>query len=397
MSKRLLFVSALIMITFSNCNCQSQPITEITVAIYPWLPRPEQFKSVLAEKWKSVHSDIKLRFLDFDCYHQDPFDSLDVFVYDGIFLKYFSSKGYLLPLSKSQIDDWEGFLPFAQDAASLDGKYYGAPYTGCANILVYRKSDIGLDTMKRDGIDALLSVLGNAATPNDTIPPVGKGMMMDLNSSSQIMSLYAMTEMTLTKQYSTSPLLPDGDLDKNVISHLNTLCQITGRAQSQYADPGGQRSKWFGQGYGRCFVGYTEDLCYLPGAATTDVKFRLLPVADSYLPTTEEFYVDLASVNTKVRKDKIPLALELLNMMTSAEVMYKSMIADNANDNPQFIMPVRGKVLADLVNVHPLYSNMAAIVLRWQPKPLLLDKDCKSWLSKNKAKLKASILSGTGK
>jgi len=238
--------------------------------------------------------------------------------------------------------------------------------------------------------------MGNSPSPTVPQPPLRSGLLMDLSGSTTDASLYLMAQMNLSNNYSKNPYLPPANqLDPNVLNHLRLYTKMAGIAQATYNDRNNQRINWFSQGYGRSLVGITENLCSFPQNYLDSVDFRLLPTADSYLPITEEFFVDMASMNSKVSSDKYPYALLLLNLMTSHDVMYASMVARNPNENPQFLIPARGKVLADLMDVHPLYTSMAIMLLNYYPQPFLIGKPSRTWLNQTKSAIKQAILTTT--
>jgi thiamine pyridinylase len=373
---------------------QNQKREKLTVAIYPYLPRSDQFISVLSESWKRLNTGIDLQFADYNCYESDPPDSLDVFVFDGVYYSYFISEKFLQPLSIDDVQNWDGFMDYAKDAVKLDDNIYGLPYLGCSDVYFYRKSDIELNSLPRDGIDAFYSVIGDCSNPSSSQPPPRKGLLIDLSSGTTDACYYIKGEMNLDKRYSKNPILPSvNEINPQVVHYLNLFTRMAGNAQATYEDPGTQRIEWFTQGYGRALVGITENLCSFPRGYLDSVAFRLLPTVNSNLPATQEFYVDIASISSKVSKEKYPYAIKLLNLMCSSTVMYNSMIPTKPNQNPQFLMPARGDVLADLMDIHPLYINMAALLLRYNPEPLLFGEKSKEWLKGSKGDIKKEILS----
>jgi len=64
----------------------------INYAIYPYVPRPEQFQQAIASAWTERHPDVEINLCDYDCYSEDPPADLDVFGFDFIFLDEFVSK-----------------------------------------------------------------------------------------------------------------------------------------------------------------------------------------------------------------------------------------------------------------------------------------------------------------
>lgn len=366
----------------------------LNVAIYPYLPRPQQFKDQLTQAWNNLQTGVALNYVDYDCYSSDPPDSLDVFVFDGMYYSYFMSQNYLMQIPISSVNDWTGFMNYAWSAVRTSNTTVNAlPYLGCSNVYFYRKSDWALSQLRANGIDSLYALLGNSTDPQNPQPPPRQGLLIDYSGSTTDATLYVMAQMNLNNNYSSNPVLPPlSQIDYNAINHLREYTNMAGVAQASYQDPGTQRINWFTQGYGRSLVGITENLCSFPPAYLDSVSFRILPTADTWLPITEEFFVDMASINSKLTSDKYPYALQLLNLMTSYNVMYASMVPTTAGQNPQFLIPVRGRVLADLMNVHPLYVNMASMMLNYYDQPFLLGPTSRSWLTANKSGIRQLLL-----
>lgn len=371
--------------------------SSINVAIYPYIPRYQQFVDMLTQAWNQLGTGVQLNFVNYDCYSSDPPPNLDVFVFDGIYYKYFMSRHYLKQLSTSNITDWMGFMNYAWNAVWVSpNTVFAIPYLGCSNVYFYRKSDPGLDTLRQNGLDAFYSIIGNSPSPQNPQPPQRQGLLMDLSGSTTDATLYLMAQMNLANNYSANPYLPPASqLDPNAINHLHQYTNMTGLAQGTYIDTTNQRIAWFSHGFGRSLVGITENLCSFPQSYLDSVSFRILPTADTYLPITEEFFVDMAAINSQVSSDKLFYAIQLLNLMTSQQVMYNSMIPQANNQNPQFLIPVRGKVLADLMNVHPLYIKMAGMIFNYYIQPLVIGSASRYWLTNTKSAIRAAILSGT--
>jgi thiamine pyridinylase len=85
----------------------------LTVAIYPYVPRLNQFKITIESTWSKVEPDVVLRFVDWDCYSTDPPETLEVFVFDAIFLSYFQEKGYLAAIKPEELKNADDFLEYA--------------------------------------------------------------------------------------------------------------------------------------------------------------------------------------------------------------------------------------------------------------------------------------------
>lgn len=385
----LLYVILFICLSYSTQGQNNQKQDTLTVALFP-VPRVDQFKDVLIQAWKKLHPNIDLQFVTFDFYSADPPNYIDVFVFDGLFYKEFISRKYLQPIAASSVNNLSDFMDFAKDAVWGGDTLYGVPYLGCAHVYVYRNSDRQLTELSRNGIDDFYAVIGDAQ--QSAIPPIGKGVLMDLAGSTTDACLYLISAMNVRDSYSKNPVLPDANnLDSNVLNTLRLYTKMVDTPYDKHRDTK-LRTKWFKEGRGRVFCGYTEHLSLLPTEYLDSVSFRILPTANTYLPFTQQFYVDIVSINSHVSMAKYPLALELLNLMTSQSVVYNSMIPTKKGESPQFLIPTRGDVLTKLMDVHPLYNTLASMIYGYYCRPMLLGPEAKTWLKNNKSTIKDIIL-----
>ena len=81
----------------------------LTVALYPYVPRVDQFQQAITDAWAAVQPGVPLTFVPTDDwdggYHDDPDPAWDVFVFDGMYLEYFRAEGFLEAMAPSEIDD----------------------------------------------------------------------------------------------------------------------------------------------------------------------------------------------------------------------------------------------------------------------------------------------------
>lgn len=125
----LLVVLTVLMTGFSKQEAKvpNQRLT-LEVALFPYVPDRVRFQEAVSDAWKREHPDVSLHFADWDCYASDPDPSIDVFVFDGIYLSSFVEEGYLLPIPKEKIRNKEDIIPFA-----LKGCISGGSFTHCRN------------------------------------------------------------------------------------------------------------------------------------------------------------------------------------------------------------------------------------------------------------------------
>lgn len=365
---------------------------QLKVALYPYLPRGDQFQQTLTTAWNNLHTGVTLQFVKYDCYSVDPPDSVNVFVFDGVYFNYFVSQGYLAPIDTTKISDYQKFWPFARQAVLNNKTAFGVPYLSCANVYFYRKADKALNTGTDLNLVNFFNVIGKA-TYSDTIPPVNQGLLMDYSGSTTDACLYVNGWMNFNQNFTTNPPLPDSfKYDQNVINRLQAYTVMAGVAQASYSDTVNNKVKWFAGGRGRSMIGITENSESFPHSFLDSIGFRLMPFVDN-LPTTQNFYVDIAGVNTKTPAALQPYAAMLANLMTSYSVMYNSMIPWGGNPNPQFLIPARSNLLVDLVQVHPLYDDILKLLVNHKPFPFEFGSNSRPWLAANKSRIRAILLS----
>ncbi len=364
----------------------------LNVSLYPFLPRPDQFKVALQEAWNQRHPDVSLVFYDYDCYKGEPSDILDVFVFDAIYLSEFRDMGFLYELSEQDIDDWESFMDFTWDACKTDGVPYAIPYLGCINVLFYREGDEELGQVV--DLSQLHNILGDSSTPDVAQPPPGKGLLIDLTGGTTDACLYLLAQMAVYDEFTMDPpLLPSDDLDPQALANLQLLTKMAGVAQASYVDVAGNRVSWFVAGDGRALVGPTETLCSLPPDRVDSVRFRPLPLAKE--PRNEyAYYVDAIGIKRNMDPRKRPLAIELANLMASNEVLLNSIRPLGSGTNAQYLIPARRDIIPELIELAPMYEQIVDVLLSSVRFPFRIGPDSRTWISENKASIRNQILYG---
>lgn len=81
----------------------------LTVGLFRYVPDIKAFETALTAQWKNIEPDVTLRFVDWDCYFEEP--KSDVFVFDGLYAPQYIEKGLLYPLgetipARSAYPDW---------------------------------------------------------------------------------------------------------------------------------------------------------------------------------------------------------------------------------------------------------------------------------------------------
>ena len=71
----------------------------LTVGLFRYVPDIKAFETALTAQWKNIEPDVTLRFVDWDCYFEEP--KSDVFVFDGLYAPQYIEKGLLYPLGET--------------------------------------------------------------------------------------------------------------------------------------------------------------------------------------------------------------------------------------------------------------------------------------------------------
>ena len=386
----LVTLSLVIASTFGHTYSSAAPAETLNIALYPYVPRLDQFQRVVSSAWNKDHPTVALNYVSWDCYSADPPDNVDVFVFDGIFLDYFVSKGYLAPLPQRDIEGFDDFLDYAVRDSKVNNTYYGIPQLGCGNLLFYRHGDEALAQAKT--LDQVSHAIGRCTDPS--IPPTqGKNLLVDLSGGTTDACLYLETEQDVQNRYTPDPPLPPADhLDNRAVSNLQSLViqgcteQVGYSSTNQY-----QRAEWFGAGLGRAAIGFTESMSAM-GDARKTVDFKLMPLANE--TAVHLFYIDLTGVNSKVvDPTRKSLALALANLVASSNVLAASFGPTEGYDYPQYLMPVRKSVFAGLRQIDPIYQRMFELVSKSNPHMFRIGPNSKPWLSANKSGIRQKILS----
>ena len=122
--------------------------TELTVGLYPYVPRLDQFKSAIQSEWQKVQPTVTLRFLTFEewdgGYAMTSPAAADVYVLDALFFEHYRQQSWMEPLAANEVMNLADFLPYAIDGVRVGQQYYAIPQLGCANLLIFDKRDTAI-------------------------------------------------------------------------------------------------------------------------------------------------------------------------------------------------------------------------------------------------------------
>jgi len=347
----------------------------LKVGLYPYVPRIDQFQTVLKAQWKAVHPNVDLIFeTSWDGgYKAPPPADVDVFVFDAMFFESFRSKGFLEPLNKSEIVHIDDFVDYAIKGVEHNSTYYAIPQLGCANILFYKTNDRLLSQVK--SISELNSVL-NECTYTSQIPPDTRGLMLDMKGSTTNATFYLDIAHSRDNTYPL-PLPATDELNAVVIQDMRELLYMASYENATDDPPQDYgRADWFSEGYGRALIGFTEHMSQMSAQTRSSIGFKPLPMTEN--SNKPLFYADVIAVNSKTKRRS--LAVELANVMASKETMIKSIGADKSNPYPQYLMSVRPSVFIEIGKKFPLYNQMHEMIKKNNPIMFKLDSRARKWL-----------------
>ncbi len=355
----------------------------LNVALYEYVPDPVRFKKAVETEWNKKEPNIKLNFVDWDCYSEDPPKDLDVFVFDAVYLSHFVKEGYLSEIPEKDIRNKEDILPFAMEGCTIKGSAYAIPQIICTNLLFSRKGDY--DIQKVNSVYDLYDKLGKF-TSEDIILPNNKGLLIDMSGGTSKACMYLDSLIDTTQEYTKFCSLPNlNELNKDAIESLVLLQSMAGKSQANYWPENNDsyiRAKWFINGKGRAYIGYTEAMSQMKEFAN-DIDFKTISLSkNSNIPI---FYGDVVGINSSITNSyKKEKAIELANIITDKNTMVKAVSPDENNEYPQYLLPARRSVYHNLENKYPIYGRLYKIADNPNNKLFRTGPEIREWLKQAK-------------
>ncbi len=362
----------------------------VTAALYPWVPRPQQFVSAVEAAWQAAHPTVELTvIMNGDVwdggYHTEVQDDFDVFVFDAMYLQDYYQSGTLLPIPPGEVDDPDDFVDYARVGAMIDGSFAALPLLGCANILFYPQDDAALAAATT--FDEVQAALGQC-TYTSEVPPDRRGTMVDMSGTTSTATFYL---DILHAQSGTYPPPLDPEVNPVALASQRDLLRVAsylnGTAETGVSY---QRATWYNAGFGQSWIGFTESLSRLSAAARAEIAFKPMPLGDG----TESplFYADMVAVNAATAdRGTEALAIRLANLIAATQTVVASIGVDGgAYDAPQFLLPARTSVFTALEGEDPLYGQLAAL-LDSEPLLFALGADVRDWLAATGGQIKTDV------
>ena len=359
--------------------------TELTVALYPYVPQLEQFQTAIQTEWKTVQPNISLNFIsanDWDGgYSKDPPPNADVYVFDAMFFDYFRSQNWLEPMQASEIQNLDDFVKYAIDGVQINQQYYAIPQLGCANILFYQKEDQAL--ANATNLTEIKDALCSCAYTSE-IPPDRRGMMLDMAGGTTNAALYLDTAHSLTGQYPFPLPLNESQLNSQAIENMRELISMASYENATDQDGSIKsygRASWFSNGWGRALMGYTEAMSNMSEETRNNIGFKVMPLSNQDESYPGVFYADVIGVNTTTKqRGTRDLAVLLANTMAASTTMVASIGADANRPYPQYLMPTRPSIFQTLEQSFPLYADMFRLITDNNPIMFKVNEQARSWL-----------------
>ena len=208
----------------------------LTVGLFKYVPDIQAFETALTTQWKDIEPDVALRFVDWDCYFEEP--KSDVFVFDGLYASQYIEKGLLYPLGES-IPARSAYPAWTLEQASSQGIYYGIPQMVCMDTLFYRKEDPAVARVQT--MQQLYEAIGPRKT-QALLPGRDEGVIADFSLNNEMKYYNILQDHT----GEVVPVQAMGDVQEDAMQYLKELYAMTGTATGRY-DDGNEftRAEWF--------------------------------------------------------------------------------------------------------------------------------------------------------
>jgi len=332
----------------------SRSYDTITIAPYPFIPDIELFEALLADRWKEIAPDVKLEFVYWDCYKPEPPDGIDIIMYDTLFTSYLAEYGYIQPISFSDIQNRneKRILPFAVDGAVYNGELYGIPYLACAYFLMHAADDVQL--AEADNFAELYSVISERKAVDSST-----GLQIDHNP--YIASFhYPDALMDFFGESSFTEESPDTTVVPDEITELFSKIEAM-QAPKPFIDPDTVYSAFsaaMNAGLGCAHYGYSENMSDMDDIID---NLTIRTISFSEKDNIPLFYADIASIGSHVTDpQKLEDCKILLNIIASKEFQLSLCLG---NEEPQYILPARQSVYAELKKEYPMYGQLHKLVV----------------------------------
>ncbi len=342
-----------------NSHSQNDSNT-ITVAIYPYIPDVPLMKSIVERNFKEIHPETELEFVDWDCYMEPDPKGIDVLMFDSMFLTNLVERNYIQPIELDDIDNSDGIFDYAIDGNKVDNELYGIPNLMCSYFLIHYKDDEAV--AKSENIYQLHEALGNYKGSFTKPPKDKKGLVLNFADNFPYYYLDAMIDSN--GEYTVYDEMPDLSAPSEAaLKPLQTMVKMGGENQIFFSQVATwlygtfKKAEWFGEGRGRAYYGYSEDMS-LMGDIIDEIDLKPLSLSDK--ENHQLFFSDVVALSTGVtNEEKKEKCLELMNVMASEELLTELALG---NGTPQYLLPTRDAVYENVEDTYPMYERLYELV-----------------------------------
>ena len=291
--------------------------TPIVIYYYYDFTDTDLFCSLLEKRFRLSGHDRPLRFIQWNCYQEQPGRDGDLFLYDGVAMSALVDKGYLHELP--EVIDTSEMFAWTVDKAKVRKMTYGIPMMICANALICRKKD-------DQNIRNILDLHEPTAVPL-------KPMLM-----------YYYLQAFCNYQ-------DESDRSLDVIRHIITLMgEHPDLEKTGLEEYDGVRR--FIEGECRYFLGFTESLRLFP---KDEYTVRFANFSDNKEDQMPLFMTDYASLGNHAEEEKLLDCLDLLEIMSDSQFIYELC---TAGGKLQYMLPACRTVYPRLAELDPLYLEL---------------------------------------
>ena len=291
-------------------------MSPITIYYYYDFTDTDLFCLLLEKQFRETGHQRQLRFINWNCYKKEPGRDGDLFMYDAVAMTALADKGYIHELPDVIATD--DMFTWTIDKSLVRKKRYGIPLMICANALICRKQD-------DQEIHNIMDLHEPAAVPLKT------------------MLMYYYLQAFCNYQDNSGRSL-------EVMRHLTELMgDDVDLEETSLAAYDGIRK--FNEGECRYFIGFTESMrLFKPD----DYVVRFANFSDNEEDQMPLFMVDYASIGNHVAEEKMLDCLDLIEIMSDPEFIYKLC---TANGEIQYMLPACRSVYPRLAELDPLYDS----------------------------------------
>ncbi len=361
-------------VTAAECRDQYGSRRTLKVVLYPFVPDRIGLFYDIKRDFEEKHDDIKVDIIDLTENYYDEskpkaVTNTDAAVYelDSVFLADFVKSNLIQPLPDSLVPVPLKFLPVAEKASQIEGRWYGLPHWVCTNFLFFKLGDRIGDVKTLSGLEDTLK--GRCGSDN--------GLLMDAKGKSTLGELYL---NALIDNYGdlakAEPYLSVDSISTEstvAMKRAIALCDGDYCRDDGYHSIDGFYAKQFARRRGRALVGYSERMYYLisenmnsckKGECLKPNEIDLKPLSLSDKGTHPFAWVDQLTVSSRCSGRCLEDAVAFIGFVTAKEEVLKALRPSRYDEGPRYLLPAIAELYSneDLLNVAPLYEKMLSVL-----------------------------------